>query len=106
MVHQLYQPAAILKDMYLWMVNHAWADICGLPAEQLIGAGIEEFIHTASLKTFIGYLRQHALGAPRASNRCRVSFNDPNGGSTCIGLNILRLTNPSDALLLIGERRE
>ena len=49
-IHQIEKPAVIYKDLNLWMGNKAWVKLCGAELWQLIGAGLEEFLHPDSLK--------------------------------------------------------
>jgi len=103
-VHQIHKPAAIFKDLYLWSGNRYWAEICGFEVDQLIGAGVEEFIHSDSLKEFIRCTKRQLQGDPAAPDRYPVYFSGKQGKKINICLNIIRMDNPLDTQLAIAEK--
>ena len=54
-IYHIDKPAAVYKGLYLWSGNQAWADLCDIEVNKLIGFGIEEFVHPDSLRMAIGY---------------------------------------------------
>jgi hypothetical protein len=97
-------PAAIYKDLYLWSGNRAWADLCGVDMDQLIGAGIEEFIHPVSLKTILNFNKKIQLGDTSDVIRCRVFFEGQNNKKIGAYLSLSPLRRPSGTWLAIVER--
>ena len=103
-IHQIGKPAAVYKDLCLWTGNRAWAQLCGLEVEQLIGVGIEEFVHPESLKTFISYSKGRVQGDPAVPERYRGIFRSGNGGKIRVYMTITPLVKPAGACLAIAER--
>ena len=102
-IHQIEKAAAIYKDLYFWSANKLWADLCGVGVDQLIGAGIEEFIHPDSLKTFINYNKRQVQGDPTVPDRYRAAFSPKNGGKIETFLSISPLANPANTWLAVAE---
>lgn len=102
-IHQIDKPAAVYKDLYLWSGNKAWADLCGIDVEQLIGAGIEEFVHPDSLKMFITYNKRRNQGDPTVPDRYQVLFKDKSGRKIKVYLAISPLIMPSGAWLALAN---
>ena len=105
-IHQIDKPAAVYKDLSLWSGNKAWADLCGIEAERLIGAGIEDFIHPDSLKMFISYNKRRNQGDPTVPERHKVFFSNKTGGKVEISLSISPLIRPSGTWLAVAERKD
>jgi hypothetical protein len=104
-IHQIGKPVAVCKDLYLWSGNKAWADLCGVDVGQLIGAGIEEFVHYDSLKMFISYTRRRNQGDTTVPERYKVFFTNRTGGKIEVYLSISPLRNPSDTWLAVADQR-
>ena len=104
-IHQIDKPAAVYKDLYLWSGNQAWADLCCVGIEQLIGAGIEEFFHPDSLKMFISYNKRRHQHDSTVPERHEVFFGDESGGKIEVYLSISPLIEPSGTWLAVAERR-
>ncbi len=102
-IHQIEKPAAIYKDLYLWSGNKPWAELCGVGVDQLIGAGIEEFIHPDSLKTVISYNKRRVQGDPTVPDRYRVAFSSKSGGKIEACLSISPLAKPVNTWLAVAE---
>jgi hypothetical protein len=103
-IHQIGKPAAIYKDLCIWTGNKAWVELCHMEEEQLIGAGIEEFVHPESLKTFISYSKGRVQGDPAVPERYRGIFRSGNGEKIDAYLTITPLIRPAGACLAIAER--
>jgi len=104
-IHQIDKPAAVYKDLYVWSGNKAWADLCGVDVKQLIGAGIEEFVHPDSLKMFISYNKRRQQGDPSVPDRYQVFLSDKSGRKIEVYLSISPLIRPSGTWLAVAERR-
>lgn len=104
-IYQMEIPAAIYKDLYLWSGNKAWADLCGVDIEQLIGAGVEEFIHPDSLKIIVNYNKKIQQGVTSGVFRYNVFFETNNGGKIRANLSISPLIRPSGTWLALAEKR-
>jgi len=103
-IHQIGKPAAVYKDLSIWTGNRAWAELCNMEVEQLIGLGIEEFVHPESLKTFISYSKGRVQGDPAVPERYRGIFRSGNGGKIRVYMTITPLVKPAGACLAIAER--
>ena len=104
-IHQISKPAAIYKDLYLWWGNRAWAEMWGVEVEELIGAGMEDFVHPGSLKTFIGYNKSLLQGDPVIPEGYRGTFNCKNGKKIEFYLTVTPLIRPGGVCLAIAERQ-
>ena len=104
-IHQIRNPAAIYKDLYIWSGNKAWADLCGIKTEDLIGAGAEEFIHPASLKNIINYDKKIRLGETSEVFRFNLFFTSKNSKKIKADLSISPLKNPDGTWLAVVERQ-
>ena len=102
-IHQIEKPAAIYKDLYFWSANKPWADLCGVGVDQLIGEGIEEFIHPDCLKIFINYNKRRVQGDPTVPDRYRAAFSPKNGGKIETYLSVSPLTRPANTWLAVAE---
>jgi len=103
-IHQIDKPVAVYKGLYLWSGNQAWADLCGVDVHELIGAGIEEFIHPDSLKMFISYNKRRHQGDPTVPERYQVFLSDNRGGEIEVSLSISPLIRPSGTWMVVAER--
>lgn len=103
-IHQIEKPAAVYKDLYLWSGNKAWADLCGVDVEKLIGIGIEELVHHESLGTFISYNKRKIQGDSTVPDRFQVSFGEKTRDRIKVYLAITPLKSPSGALLAMAEK--
>jgi excisionase family DNA binding protein len=104
-IHQIKNPAAIYRDLYLWSGNRAWADMCGIKTESLIGAGAEEFIHPESLKNIINYDKKIRLGDSSEVFRLNLSFMTKSSKKLKVDLSISPLKNPDGTWLMVVERQ-
>ena len=102
-IHQIDKPAAIYKGLYLWSGNKYWAEFCGVDVEKLIGAGIEEFIHPDSLKTFLNYDKRRTQGDTTVPDRHQVDFHNKSNGKVSVYLTISPLARPASAWLAIAD---
>ena len=104
-IHQISKPAAIYKDLYLWWGNRAWAEMWGLEVDELIGAGMEDFVHPGSLKTFIGYNKSLLQGDPVIPEGYRGTFNCKNGKKIEFYLTVTPLIRPGGSVWLLRKGR-
>jgi helix-turn-helix protein len=103
-VHQIDRPAAIYKDLCLWAGNGAWAELCGIEAKDLIGIGIEEFIHSDSLTLIISWTKRLSHGDEAVPFGYRAFFNGKNGARIETFLSISPLKKPSGTVLAMAEK--
>jgi len=61
-IHQIDCPAAVFKGLALWGANAAWVDACPMPADGLVGAGLETVVHPGSLGAVIAAFKRVGLG--------------------------------------------
>jgi excisionase family DNA binding protein/PAS domain S-box-containing protein len=104
-IHQIKNPSAIYKDLYIWSGNRAWADLCGVDTKTLIGAGAEEFIHSESLKKIINYDKKTRMGDKSEVFRFDLVFISKDGKKTKTDLSISPLKNPDGTWLAVVERQ-
>ena len=105
-IYQIGKPAAVYKDLSIWTGNMAWAHLCAVGVEDLIGMGIEEFVHSDSLKTFISYNKGRVQGNPTVPEKYRGIFRNRNGGKIDVYLTVTPLLRPAGTCLAIAERAE
>jgi excisionase family DNA binding protein len=105
-IHQIGKPAAVYKDFSIWTGNKAWAQLCAVEAEKLIGVGMEEFVHPESLKMFIRYSRGRVQSNPTVPERYRGIFHSGKGGKIDAYLTVTSLLRPAGTCLAIAERAE
>ena len=103
-VHQIDRPAAIYKDLCIWAGNGAWAELCGREAKDLIGIGIEEFIHSDSLTLIIRWSKRLSRGEGAVPFGSRAFFNGKNGSMIETLLSISPLKKPSGTVLAMAEK--
>jgi hypothetical protein len=104
-IHQIKNPAAIYKDLYIWSGNRAWADLCGVNTKTLIGAGAEEFIHSVSLKKIINYDKKIRMGDNFEVFRFDLFFISKNSKKIKTDLSISPLKNPDGTWLAVVEKQ-
>ena len=102
-IHQLSMPATILKDMYIWSGNKAWADLCGVDIDRLIGLGIEEIIHPESIKIIINFNKKIKQSENNSLLKSLVYFEDPNGEKINVNLAMTGLKKPKWTYLAVAE---
>jgi PAS domain S-box-containing protein len=102
-IHQIDKPAVIYKNLCLWSGNRAWAELCGVSVGELIGAGIEEFVHPDSLRTVISYDKRRVQGDPTVPDRYQVALSPKSGGKIEVYLTISPLTRPANTWLAVAE---
>ena len=104
-IHQIKNPAAIYKDLFIWSGNKAWADLCGVDAKSLIGAGAEEFIHPESLKNIINYDKKIRMDDSSEVLRFDLFFTTVNNKKIKTDLSISPLKKPEGTWLVVVERQ-
>ncbi len=102
-IHQIDKPAAIYKNLYFWSGNYAWAELCGVKVENLIGAGIEELFHPDSLKIIISYDKRRIQGDPAVPDRFSVFLNHKVEGKIEVYLSVSPLIRPAGTWLTVAE---
>jgi PAS domain S-box-containing protein len=105
-IHQIDKPVAVHKGLYLWSGNQSWADLLGVDVHELIGAGIEEFIHPDSLRMFISHDKRRHHGDPSVPDRYQAFLSDKNGRKIGVCLSVSPLIRPSGTWLVVAEMRE
>ena len=96
-------PAAVLKDMYIWSGNRAWADLCGVDIDDLIGMGIEEIIHPESIKIIINFNKKIQHGDNAGFLKSDVFFENQNGEKIKVNLAMASLKQPDGAYFAIVD---
>ena len=94
-------PAAVLKDMYIWSGNQAWADLCGVDIDSLIGMGIEEIIHPESIKIIINFNKKIQRGDNTGFLRSDVFFENQGGEKVMVNLAMASLKQPDGAYFAV-----
>ncbi|MBN1627701.1 MAG: hypothetical protein JW944_14375, partial [Deltaproteobacteria bacterium] len=104
-IHQIKNPAAIYKDLFIWSGNKAWADLCGVDTKSLIGAGAEEFIHPESLKNIINYDKKIRMDNSSEVLHLDLIFTTVNNKKIKTDLSISPLKKPEGTWLVVVERQ-
>jgi excisionase family DNA binding protein len=103
-IHQINFPAAVFKSMSLWGGNAAWADLCGLPEDSLIGLGVETFVDPSSLVAVISVFKKAALGENAGLIPSPVVITTPRQEKRAVSAWVFPLRDPDGAsLMLAGE---
>lgn len=102
-IHQMSMPAAVFKDMYIWTGNRAWAELCGVEADSLIGLGIEEIVHPESIRNIINFNKRIKQEENAEFIKSTIYFEDQQGKKISARLTITPLTKPEGACFAIAE---
>ncbi|MGD9162212.1 MAG: hypothetical protein PVG39_27630 [Desulfobacteraceae bacterium] len=102
-IHQMSMPAAVLKDMYIWSGNQAWADLCGVDIDSLIGMGIEEIIHPESIKIIINFNKKIQRGDNTGFLKSDVFFENQEGKKIKVNLAMASLKQPAGAYFAVVD---
>ena len=102
-IHQMSMPAAVLKDMYIWSGNRAWADLCGIDIDSQIGMGIEEIIHPESIKIIINFNKKIHRGDNNGFLRSDVYFENQGGEKILVNLAMSSLKQPEGAYFAVVD---
>ena len=102
-IHQMSMPAAVLKDMYIWSGNQAWANISGVDIESLIGMGIEEIIHPESIKIIINFNKKIQRGDNTGFLRSDVFLESKDNKKIRINLAMASLKQPDGAYFAVVD---
>jgi excisionase family DNA binding protein len=102
-IHQIGMPAAVFKGLYFWGANAAWAELCGLPGEKLIGLGVERVIHPSSLVVVISSFKRINVARQRSLTSSRIFVNTEPHGKQAIDTWILPLSEPEHTSLIVAS---
>ena len=102
-IHQMTMPAAVLKNMYIWSGNQAWAELCGSDIEGLIGMGIEEIIHPESIKIVINFNKKIQMGDNTGFLRSDVFFENRDGKKIKVNMAMASLKQPDGAYFAVVD---
>jgi excisionase family DNA binding protein len=103
-VHQLDFPAAVYKDLYFWGGNAKWAELCGVPENDLVGMGIENIYHPDSLARMISDNKKRTLGNPQAPQFGEIYIKHSRRGKLKVRIAVYPLLEPPDTWLLLADR--
>ena len=101
-VHQIDSPAAVFKGLSLWGGNPAWASLCGMPEESLIGLGIEKVVHPSSLPAVISTLKRISLGDKSGGATGPIFINAREREKRAVDAWVFPLCEPEGAFLLLA----
>ncbi|MCU0560758.1 MAG: helix-turn-helix domain-containing protein [Desulfobacterales bacterium] len=101
-IHQISVPAAVFRDLSIWGGNPAWAALCDLPEESLIGIGIEKIIHPQSLPAVISTLKRMSLEEKAGGATGPIFINARQRGKRAVDAWVIPLLEPEGALLLLA----
>ena len=102
-IHQMPMPVAIFKDLYLWSGNKAWARLCGVDIDRLIGIGVEEIIHPESIRIIINFNKKIQRGNNNGFLKSPIYFENKNGRKIKANLSITSLKQPEGTCFAIAE---
>ncbi len=96
-VHQHNQPAAIVKNLSFWIGNSAFAKLCGLKTNDLIGIGFEKVFHPDSLAFVMTDFKKREYDNPNVNNSYKVFLNN----KTETQISIHSLNEPDGTFLIL-----
>lgn len=102
-IHQMSMPAAVFRDMYIWVGNKAWAELCGVDIDSLIGLGIEEIVHPESIRTIINFNKRIKQEENAEFLKSAIYFENRQGKKISAWLTITPLKKPESACFAIAE---
>lgn len=102
-IHQFRVPAAVFKGLYFYGGNAAWAELCGVRPEALVGLGVERVIHPASLAEVISTFKQIGLALHDEPLARRILINGRDGTARPLDTLTLPLSEPEHASLMIAR---
>lgn len=102
-IHQMSMPAAVFRDMYILAGNKAWAELCGVDIEYLIGLGIEEIVHPESIRNIINFNKRIKQEENTEFLKSIIYFENQQGQKISARLTITLLTKPEGACFAIAE---
>ncbi len=102
-IHQISMPVAIFKDMYIWSGNRAWANLCGVELDRLLGMGVEEIIHPESIRIIIDFNRKMQQGDNAGIFKLPIRFENQNRKKVMADISITPLKQPKGACFAIAE---
>jgi excisionase family DNA binding protein len=103
-IHQIDFPAAVFKGLSLWGGNAGWAELCGLPADSLIGLGVENFVDPCCLAAVISVFKKAALGENAGLLSVPLVITTPRQEKHAVSAWVFPLRDPSGAnLMLAGD---
>lgn len=101
-IHQIGVPAAVLKGLSIWGGNPAWATLCEVPEESLIGLGIEKLIHPQSLPAVISTLKRMSLEDKVGGATGPIFINARQRGKRAVDAWVIPLLDPEGAFLILA----
>ncbi|NLA75232.1 MAG: hypothetical protein GX846_07170 [Deltaproteobacteria bacterium] len=102
-IHQMSMPVAIFRDMYIWSGNRAWADMCNVDPDILIGMGVEEIIHPESIRVIIDFNKRLQQGNSSMILKSQIRLESGNGKEIRVNLTITPLKQPERACFAVAE---
>lgn len=101
-IYQFDLAAAIVNDLYFWAANPEMADLCELPAQRMVGMGIEKIIHPRSLEQVISFVKRKALGEPGTQSECRIYIKNHRVDGMQTSCSVCLLKEPRGAFLVMA----
>lgn len=105
-VNQIDFPAAVYKNLYLWGGNRRWAELCNVSENDLVGMGIEQFIHGDSLEMVISNIKKRELGDPDVPRAYSIFLKKKQRERVKVCISVYLLKNPSGTHLVLAEERD
>jgi excisionase family DNA binding protein len=102
-IHQLGAPAAVFKGLYFCGGNTAWAELCGVSAEELVGLGVERIVHPSSLADVISTFKQLSLSPRHDLLPRRITITTRQGAARAIETWTMPLSEPEHASLMLAR---
>ncbi len=102
-IHQMSMPAAVFRDMYIWAGNRAWAELCGVDVDSLIGMGVEEVVHPESIRNIININKKIKQEENAEFLKSAIYFENQQREKISAKLIITPLTKPEGACFAIAE---
>jgi len=102
-IHQIDMPAAVYKDLYIWGANTEFAELCGIPQNDLVGIGIEQIAHPDSMESVISFAKRRAAGDPAVPRYYRLYIRKNQQEKKRISMSVQPLKDPTGTFLVLAE---
>jgi hypothetical protein len=93
----------VFKGLYFCGGNTAWAELCGVSAEELVGLGVERIVHPSSLADVISTFKQLSLSPRHDLLPRRITITTRQGAARAIETWTMPLSEPEHASLMLAR---
>jgi excisionase family DNA binding protein len=101
-VHQIDFPAVVFKGLYFWGGNRAWAELCAIAPERVVGLGVEQVVHPDSLAAIVAAFKRIGLADEMAAVHGTIFINAGHQGKSAVAIWIFPLRDPEGTFLMLA----